>query len=261
MYNIHGDNAANLRKPLICLITQAQMHTYFISDLHLTPERPHTIAAFSSFMQQQATSAKELYILGDLFEYWIGDDAAELVGAAPLLQLMKQISQKTDCFFIAGNRDFLVRESFTELTGFKILPDETVVDLYGTPTLLLHGDSLCTDDTKHQEFRKTMMTNRPFCDQFLSLPIPQRIEQAKQARLQSGEHKSTISMGIMDVTPQAVNSAFIRHNVGQMIHGHTHRQNTHDHDGNTRYVLGDWDKTSSIMTVDSTGVRIDNHPI
>lgn len=234
------------------------MHSYLISDLHLTNERPDIAQAFSNFMLKQAPSADALYILGDLFEYWIGDDAANMVGAEPILALMKTVSLKTKCYFIAGNRDFLVREGFSQASGFTILPDETVVDLYGTPTLLLHGDSLCTDDVKHQEFRQTMTTNTQFCDYFLSLDIPQRIEQAKLARMRSSEHKSEISNGIMDVTTSSVDAAFEKHQVTQMIHGHTHRQNTHDHNSNTRYVLGDWDKTSSIMTVTEETIEINN---
>ena len=237
------------------------MHTYFISDLHLTPERPKTIAAFLNFLRKEAKTAERLYILGDLFEYWIGDDAAEKLGAAPLLKAMKEVSQSVDCYFMAGNRDFLVREQFTELTGFKILADETVVDLYGTPTLLLHGDSLCTDDHAHQKFRKEMVTNKEFCDEILALTIEQRIEKAKEARQKSSEHKSEISMGIMDVTQTAVNDAFSKYNVKQMIHGHTHRQNTHKHNDCTRYVLGDWGKTNSIMKADETGIEIYNQRV
>jgi len=238
------------------------MHTYLLSDLHLTPDRPKTIAAFLNFLKKDAMTAERIYILGDLFEYWIGDDAAEKLGASPLLKAMKKVGDKIDCYFIAGNRDFLVRDQFTELTGFKILPDETVVDLYGTPTLLLHGDSLCTDDHAHQAFRKDMVTNKEFCDEFLSLTIEQRIEKAKEARQKSKEHKSEISMGIMDVTQEAVLNAFEKHDVKQMIHGHTHRQNIHHYDNDrVRYVLGDWDKTNSIMKVDQSGIKINNQKL
>jgi len=245
------------------------MHTYIISDLHLTPERPQTIKAFFDFLSNDAVSAEQLYILGDLFEFWIGDDAGSMLGADPILDAMKAISQVTDCYFMAGNRDFLVRETFTERTGFKILNDETVIDLYGTKTLLLHGDSLCTDDIAHQQFRNQMMTNIPFCDQFLQLSIPERIAQAKQARLQSDEHKSEISMGIMDVTEAAVLEAFSVHAVKQIIHGHTHRQNTHHYDitdehGSSkaiRYVLGDWHNSNSIMKISQDGIEITNSPI
>lgn len=238
------------------------MHTYLISDLHLTPERPKIILAFLNFLRSDAKTAERVYILGDLFEFWIGDDAAQKLGATPLLKAMKVLSQTVDCYFIAGNRDFLVREQFTELTGFKILDDETVVDLYGTPTLLLHGDSLCTDDHAHQKFRNDVTTNKEFCDEILSLTIEQRLEKAKEAREKSNEHKSEISMGIMDVTKEGVLDAFKKYNVKQMIHGHTHRQDTHRYDNNcTRYVLDDWHKTNSIMKVDQKGITIRNQKI
>ncbi len=242
------------------------MHTYIISDLHLTPERPEISKAFFTFLANEAPSAERLYILGDLFEFWIGDDAGSMLGADPILDAMRAVSEVTECFFMAGNRDFLVRDTFTTLTGFNILNDETIVDLYGTQTLLLHGDSLCTDDHAHQQFRDQMMTNRPFCDAFLQLPIPERITQAKQARLQSNEHKSEISMGIMDVTETAVLNAFEQHSVRQMIHGHTHRQNTHHYhirngEQAVRYVLGDWHKTNSVMRIDQDGIEISNTAI
>ncbi len=241
------------------------MHTYIISDLHLTPERPRITKAFFSFLRDQAPLADQLYIIGDLFEFWIGEDAAELLGAAPVLDAMKAISRVTDCFFMPGNRDFLVRESFTERTGFTVLDDESIIDFYGVKTLLLHGDSLCTDDVAHQHFRQTMMTNREFCDGFLALDVPSRIEQAKQARIQSAQHKSEVSMGIMDVTEQAVLDAFTKYGVSQMIHGHTHRQNTHHYnvEGNVanRYVLGDWAETNSVMRIDASGIEITNQAI
>ena len=242
------------------------MHTYLISDLHLTPERPHITAAFLHFLKTEAISAERLYILGDLFEFWIGDDAAERLGATPILDAMKQLSESVDCAFIAGNRDFLVRERFSQCSGFTILADETVVDLYGTPTLLLHGDSLCTDDHAHQAFRSNMVNNTEFCQHFLAASIEERLEQAKQARQQSNEHKTEISMGIMDVTEQAVINAFEKHQVQQMIHGHTHRQNTHWHQSAImgqcqRYVLGDWHTTSSIMKISHAGIKIDNQTI
>jgi len=241
------------------------MHTYFISDLHLTPDRPAVTSAFFDFLRNQAVTAERLYILGDLFEFWIGDDAASMLGAEPILDAMKAVCEHVDCFFLPGNRDFLVRDTFTQLTGFKLLIDETVIDLYGTKTLLLHGDSMCIDDTAHQQFRSQMMTNNAFCDTFLSAQIPQRIEQAKQARMQSNEHKSQISMGIMDVTLSAVLDTFDKHQVTQMIHGHTHRQNTHRYEHNNtelvRYVLGDWHDTSSVIRADVNGLEISNHSI
>lgn len=241
------------------------MHTYFLSDLHLTPERPQTIQAFLHFLQGDALAAERIYILGDLFEFWIGDDAADTLGATPSLHAMKAVSQQVDCYFIAGNRDFLVRDSFTEQTGFRILPDESIIDLYGTNTLILHGDSLCTDDIAHQQFRQAMMTNQAFCEGFLKLNIPERIERAKQARMESHQHKSEISMEIMDVTESSVVAAFEKHRVQQMIHGHTHRQNTHQYSTDagdaTRHVLGDWHTSSSILRADEHGLQIANQTI
>ena len=238
------------------------MHSYLLSDLHLTPERPAVTAAFLNFLANQAQSADKVYILGDLFEFWIGDDASTMLGADPILDAMAELGAKVECFFVAGNRDFLVRDAFTHRTGFAILADETVVDLYGTPTLLLHGDSLCTDDVAHQKFRQEMVTSDSFCDAFLGLSIAQRIEQAKQARMQSQQHKSEVSMGIMDVTESAVLEAFTNHRVSRMIHGHTHRQNIHDYPGGLRrYVLGDWHATSSIMTANASGLTIVNSDI
>ena len=236
--------------------------THFISDLHLTPERPATIEYFLSFLQNQAKEAEATYILGDLFEYWIGDDAAPLLGAGPILEAMKTLSQQMPCFFIAGNRDFLVGDLFAQQSGFTILEDESIVKLYGVDTLVLHGDSLCTEDVAHQQFRTSMVTNQKWREEFLNLGIDARIESAKAARVESQKHKSQISMEIMDVTETAVEDAFRSSGVNQMIHGHTHRQNLHtyvvDDVARSRHVLGDWGKTASIMKVDANGVQIDN---
>jgi len=241
------------------------MHSYFLSDLHLTPERPGITKAFLEFLTNDARSAERIYLLGDLFEYWIGDDAANLIGAEMVLATMHSTSEQVQCFFIAGNRDFLVREEFSQRSGFTILPDESVIDLYGQKTLLLHGDSLCTDDIAHQQFRAGIVNNPAMCEEFLSLAIPERIEKAKQIRMQSHQHKSEISMEIMDVTENTVLEAFTKFDVQQMIHGHTHRQATHHYQsGNmdlTRHVLGDWGETSSIITASADGLSIANKPI
>ena len=241
------------------------MHTYFLSDLHLTPSRPAVIEAFMAFLAGDARSAEKVYLLGDLFEYWIGDDAAALLGADSLLTAMSHLASEVPCFFIAGNRDFLVGEEFSAQSGFDILADESVIDLYGTPTLILHGDSLCTDDVAHQEFRRLIVTNREWRESFLQLEIADRIAAAKQARMESQTHKSEVSMEIMDVTESAVIDAFETHSVRQMIHGHTHRQNRHDYnlssDTATRWVLGDWHHSSSILKADANGIEIANLPI
>ncbi len=241
------------------------MTTYFVSDLHIKADQPHITAGFLRFLEQTTQGADAVYVLGDLFEYWIGDDAVALLGVAPILAAMARRAAQTPCYFIAGNRDFLVREQFALDSGFTLLPDETVIDLYGTPTLLLHGDSLCTDDVAHQTFREQMVNNRQWCDQFLAQTIEQRIEMANMARSQSQQHKSSISMEIMDVNKQAVLDAFAHFNVQNMIHGHTHRQQVHSYNVAdtqlTRTVLGDWGKTESILRVTGSGAHLTNREL
>jgi len=241
------------------------MHSYFVSDLHLKPEQPQVIDAFLRFLSEQGPTANQVYVLGDLFEYWIGDDAIEQIGAAPILSAMRELSQQVECFFIAGNRDFLVRKGFSEASGFTILPDESVIDLYGEPTLILHGDSLCTDDRKHQQFRTNFVTNPLVCDFLLSQPLKERLKLAQQARSQSQSNFNQMLNQIMDVTEHAVLDAFKKYQVQQMIHGHTHRQNTHGYQSQgetaTRYVLGDWHTSSSILTACAEGISIENFAI
>lgn len=243
-------------------VNRAFMSTFFLSDLHLSPERPELANAFIGFLKSYASQADAIYLLGDLFEYWIGDDAAQVIGATPILDAMKQASEQTDCYFIAGNRDFLVGPEFEKVSGFKILKDETVIDLYGTPTLILHGDSMCTDDTAHMKFRDEIVNNEPVKQFLLSLSIDERIKQAMSAREQSHEHKASVSMQIMDVNSQSIEKAFVDHNVKQMIHGHTHRQNKHTHSNDcARYVLGDWGDTASILIANAQGLEIINQAI
>lgn len=243
------------------------MHTYFISDLHLQKQTPQTIQAFIYFLTKQAPTAERIYLLGDLFEFWIGDDAAPMLGAEPILGAMQALASQVDCYFIAGNRDFLVGEQFSQQSGFKILDDETVIDLYGTATLILHGDSLCTEDIAHQQFRKQIVTNKEWREGFLTLSIAERIEQAKLARMESNQHKSEVTMDIMDVTETAVIDAFTNNGVKNMIHGHTHRQNIHQYELQnnekaTRYVLGDWHTSASVLIAKDDGtLTIDNFPI
>jgi len=241
------------------------MSTYFISDLHLSAETPARFNAFSAFMQDASQKADAIYILGDLFEYWIGEDSIDVSHSRPIAEVMKQASADCPCFFLPGNRDFLVTEQFTKLTGFELIEDGTIIDLYGTPTLLLHGDALCTDDTAHQEFRRGMICNKAWQAEFLKLDLATRLEQAQKARMQSKEHKASVSMEIMDVNEDAVIDYFEQHRVSQMIHGHTHRQHIHTHGTSKgeakRYVLGDWDKTDSVLIASESGLEIFNQAI
>lgn len=248
------------------------MKTYFLSDLHLTPERPEITAAFFDFLRGEALNAERIYILGDLFEVWIGDDGASALEADDILDAMAEVSKSVECFFIAGNRDFLVRKGFSRRTGFKILKDETVIDLYGTKTLLLHGDSMCTDDVKHQKFRKNVTTNWWMSQFILFWPISRRLRKAAQARSMSKQNKANMSNSIMDVTEQTVLDTFAQYKVTQMIHGHTHRQALHTYEPDThskvqqsgplkRYVLGDWVTTTSILNASENALVIENTTI
>lgn len=239
------------------------MATYFISDLHLAANAPAISQRFADFLQHDIQDADSLYILGDLFEYWIGDDAAAAVGMQPVLEQLQQLTQQgIKGYFIAGNRDFLVNKTFAATTGFSILADFSIIDLYGTPTLLLHGDALCTDDTKHQTFREQIMTNTAWHAMALEKSIEERIAIAEQLRGMSAEHKMSVSDAIMDVNADSVVKAFEQYGVKHMIHGHTHRPNIHQHQISSgsaeRIVLGDWYTQHSFLRVDEQGYTHSN---
>lgn len=234
----------------------------FIADLHLDPSRPEITALFTRFLEQEKNQAQALYILGDLFEAWIGDDAVP--SSDPVLTALRDFSQQVPTYFMHGNRDFLVGERFAELTGIELLPDPIVVDLTGTPTLLMHGDSLCIDDHEYQAFR-SMVRNPEWQAAFLAMPIEQRIQMAQQARSESGERNQLIDDYLMDVNQQAVEDEMQRHSVQQLIHGHTHRPAIHhfESDGQqrTRVVLGDWYEQGSVLRVDEDGLDLSQLPI
>ncbi len=235
------------------------MTTFFISDLHLDDRRPAATRAFLQFLESTAAGADALYILGDLFEYWLGDDAPTPVGrtVAPALQALSRSG--VPVFFCHGNRDFLLGRDYAQACGMRLLGEEKVVDLYGTPTLLLHGDTLCTDDVGYQQVRK-MLRDPAWQAEFLSKTPPERIAVAEKAREMSGEYKQGVSMDIMDVNADAVREALARNGVERMIHGHTHRPAIHDHEGLERVVLGDWYEQGSVLTVTPDGLSLDALP-
>ncbi len=227
------------------------MTTLFISDLHLAPERPQSTGQFFDFLENQATRAQALYILGDLFEYWIGDDAAADLGHRGVIDALKHLHDGgVTTYFLPGNRDFLVGERFSRETGCILLPDPTVVDLYGKRILLMHGDSLCTDDKEHQHFR-ALVAQPSWRKDFLAKPIAERMALATDARAQSELNKSTLPMAIMDVNQDTVESVMRSFGVRTLIHGHTHRPAVHQFriDGAPvqRIVLGDWYERSSVL--------------
>ena len=235
------------------------MTTLFISDLHLTGERPRIIELFLRFLRDEAAEAEALYILGDLFEVWLGDDAL-FPDIKPVMEALATLTGSgVPVHVMAGNRDFLMGAGFEAMSGCSLLPDPTVIDLYGTPTLLMHGDTLCTDDVDYQRFRAQVRDPR-WQAAMLAKSVEERIAYARQARAESQAAMQGKSEEIMDVNAQAVEHALRESKVTQLIHGHTHRPGVHqwELDGHpaTRIVLGDWYAQSSVLRCDAEGCRL-----
>jgi len=235
------------------------MATLFISDLHLEDSQPEVTGWLLDFLSGPARTADAVYILGDLFEYWIGDDALSITA--------RQVAQATSalnaagvpCYFMHGNRDFLLGEAYATQAGLELLPDALLVDLYGTPTLLLHGDTLCTDDTEYQLIRQ-QARNPNWQAHILAFSAEERQQLARSAREASIAHTRSISMDIMDVNETAVRDAFKQYSAKRMIHGHTHRPAVHKHkleDGSEaeRIVLSDWYTAGSYLRVNADKVE------
>jgi len=237
--------------------------TLFVSDLHLDASRPEIVAQFLEFLRHDAAAAETLYILGDLFESWIGDDDPDLEKRRVVHALHALTTGGTRGFFMPGNRDFLVGNVFEAHSGFECLEDPTVVDLYGDSVLLMHGDTLCTDDVEYQRFR-TMVRDPMWQQQFLSQSVEHRVAMVAQARDASRIETSGKPAAIMDVNPQAVERALRTHGVCGMIHGHTHRPAVHtfllDDEPATRIVLGDWHQQGSVLRCDADGYRLTSLP-
>ena len=234
--------------------------TFFISDLHLNPSRPDIIALAATFLRERAVDGDALYILGDLFEYWIGDDQPT-TGLEPLLVALDELSRAgVPVHFIAGNRDFLIGDDFCRKHGIRLLQDGAVIDLHGVPTLLMHGDVLCTDDSRYQQLR-TLLRDPAWQQQFLALPLGERIKQAQSLREQSENETREKDAMIMDVNDDAVRDAMRRAGVRRLIHGHTHRPAIHeftlDEEHAERIVLGDWYSQGSVLTCSTAGCRLD----
>jgi len=236
------------------------MAILFISDLHLSQERPDISQLFLRFLQGPARQAEALYILGDLFEVWLGDDMV-LPDYGPAISELKSLSETVPIFIMHGNRDFLLRADFEAMTGCRLLAEEVRIDLYGTPTLLMHGDTLCTDDVAYQQFR-AMVRNPQWQTELLSKTPAERLELARKYREISKTETQGKQAGIMDVNPTAVEQAMHRHHVQQLIHGHTHRPAIHDFQlaGQLakRIVLADWYQAGSMLVCEPTGCRLEN---
>ncbi|MEG3191248.1 UDP-2,3-diacylglucosamine diphosphatase [Lysobacter sp. D1-1-M9] len=241
------------------------MPTLFISDLHLDAERPQITGLFERFLRDQARSAEALYILGDLFEAWVGDDDPSETGARVAAGLGALREAGVPVYFIRGNRDFLLGLDYARRAGMTILPDPAVVMLYGRPTLLMHGDTLCTDDVAYQHFR-VQTRNPQWQAEFLAQPLAARLAFAQQARAASQAHQSGLqSQGTMeaitDVAPATVEGTLAQFGIDTLIHGHTHRPAVHELEiaGTPcrRIVLGDWYEQGSVLRIDATGARLE----
>ena len=237
------------------------MSTLFISDLHLSGERENITELFINFLDKRASKADALYILGDLYEVWPGDDMIQTDYLSSITK-MKQLSDNgLPLFIMQGNRDFLMAEKFSEVSGATLIEDPTIIDLYGTPTLLMHGDTLCTDDVDYQKFR-TMVRNPKWKKEFFALPNEERLAMTTKYRKVSKEATSKKSMNIMDVNQQAVETAMQEHNIKQLIHGHTHRPAIHefsvDNNKMKRIVLGDWFEQGSVLVCKESGCQLES---
>ncbi|MCI0666988.1 MAG: UDP-2,3-diacylglucosamine diphosphatase, partial [Methylococcaceae bacterium] len=218
--------------------------TLFISDLHLRPMRPAITRKFLDFLAIRARGAAALYILGDLFDTWVGDDDPSPPGRKVKAALRRLTDSGTPVYFQHGNRDFLIGKRFLEETGLRLLEDYSVIDLYGSRTLLMHGDLLCTDDLPYLEFRKKARSPE-WQAEVLSKPVSLRLAYARWYRLRSYFHKRNKTAEIMDVNPQTVESVMLQHRVLRLIHGHTHRPAEHRIEINgalaQRFVLAQWE--------------------
>jgi UDP-2,3-diacylglucosamine hydrolase len=232
--------------------------TLFISDLHLDDSRPGIVAQFERFLESVAPGADALYILGDLFEYWVGDDSITLPFPARIAARLKAAAARVPIRFMHGNRDFVAAAGFAAGTGAALIADPTEIDLYGTRTLLLHGDTLCTDDAAYQAFR-AQVRDPKWQAAALARPIDERIAIAQEMRLKSEGAKQGKSMAIMDVATAAVERAFAESGCTQMIHGHTHRPARHVHNvggvERVRWVLADWYERASYLEASPAGIR------
>lgn len=239
------------------------MATLFIADLHLQTEEPAITAGFLRFLQGEARQADALYILGDLFEAWIGDDDPNPLHQQIASAIKAVVDAGVPCYFIHGNRDFLVGQRFARQSGMILLAEEERLDLYGREVLIMHGDTLCTDDLGYLAFRAKVHT--PWIQRlFLALPLFIRHRIAARMRADSKAANSSKSMEIMDVNPQAVVDAMERHHVQWLIHGHTHRPAVHELQANGqpawRVVLGAWHSEGSMVKVTPDDVELIHFP-
>jgi len=239
------------------------MTTLFISDLHLEVDRPDIGEQFFAFLEDEAKDAEALYILGDLFDAWVGDDDPNPHFADVKKALRALVDSGVPVYFMHGNRDFMVGEDFAEETGVRILPDPIAIDLYGNHVLLSHGDALCTDDFEYQQIRG-MTRNPEWQATMRAKPLEERLLLARAAREESKARGQTIDMDIMDVNRDAVKRTILDYGVDILLHGHTHRPDVHfvefDDRVAKRIVLGDWYDQGSVVRWNEDGPVLSSMP-
>ncbi len=236
--------------------------SYFVADLHLTDQRPAATGRFFRFLREQVTGADALYILGDLFEAWIGDDHDEQVAHDTARQLKTLVDAGTPVFFMHGNRDFMLAARYAERAGMALIADPTLIDLYDTPTLLMHGDTLCSDDHAYQQFRRRV--RHPWTQAVLHrLPRGVRQKLARQARAGSVSAKAAKTAAVMDVNADEVVRVLREHRACRLIHGHTHRPARHLHTVDShaceRWVVPDWYEGWGYVVCDAAGCVLELH--
>ncbi len=238
--------------------------TLFISDLHLDPARPEITTLFLDFLENSAAYAGALYILGDLFEAWVGDDDESPDNLIVCEGLRQCAANGTSIYIMRGNRDFLLGERFARDSGAVLLDDPTVIDLYGVRTLLMHGDLLCTDDTGYMSFRK-MVRDPAWQADMLAKSLAERQAIAHEMRTASRAQTAGKPESIMDVNPGTVIDFMTRHQTPQLIHGHTHRPACHTFDlagqPARRFVLGDWYEQGSALECNTSGCELTSLPV
>lgn len=236
------------------------MTVLFISDIHLSPERPEIFRAFSKFLSEHAKDASALYVLGDLFDAWIGDDDPSDLATNTKKALRDVSDAGVDLFFQRGNRDFTIGAKFGKDIRGTIIKDEHIVISGLQAALVMHGDSLCTDDVEYQRFRKKSR-NPIYRWCLINLPLKTRLSIAKKWRNDSASATSNKAIDIMDVNEDAVLNVMKKHKIATLIHGHTHRPQIHKVSEGKRIVLGDWESQGWFAIMNKEGFSLKSFPI
>lgn len=234
------------------MLLAAMREILFISDLHLSQDHPNALRRFVEFATTLSDQVEQIFMLGDVFDFWIGDDGAETLGHSAIEKRLEQLSSSgVELFFLPGNRDFLVGESFAARTGCQIMQDPSIIELGGERIYLTHGDALCTDDIEHQLSRKVMLSAK-WQKAFLNQSVEERLDSAISLRAKSEQSKHSKPSSIMDVNQAYLEKVMQENDVRTVIHGHTHKPNIHKFALNgleaKRYVLGDWYTQNSVLT-------------